>query len=220
MHPQSALHERARALASLESMAIDASASEAAGRDPLEPLLWGGAPDARVGFFGRDPGREEIRWGEPLIGPSGRLVREAVLSAVNGRPPADFEERRAAARHVFLCNRVPYKPLGNKGWPDAVVERFRPIMAEVLAEVWRGEHLITLGNEAFLWFGEPARAFWERADRYEASLTVDWPRRITLHPLPHPSPANARWHGKFPGMLAERLRGIGFGAVVAPAAGA
>lgn len=211
MNRISALEERARAEAATGSMAIDVPAYEAAGRDPLQPLVWGGNPRARIGFFGRDPGREEIRWMEPLIGPSGRLVREAVFEAVHGRPPTSFEELRGAAAHVFLANRVPYKPAGNKTWPAAVVERFRPLMAAVLAEVWRGEHLITLGTEAFLWFGDEVQAHWERPDRYEASIEVAWPRRLTLHPLPHPSPLNQRWHGRFPAMLAARLKALGLG---------
>lgn len=212
MRSKSALEHAAREAAIDEKLAIDLPTYEEAARDPLSPLLWGGEPEAPLAFFGRDPGREEIRYHEPLIGPSGRLVREAVFRAVHGRTPVDFEERRTAARHVFLCNRVPYKPDGNRVWSPRVVERFRPIMASVLAEVWTGEHVITLGTEAFLWFGAPAQAFWAREDRYEASLTVDWPRRLVLHPLPHPSPANAVWHKKFPSMLAKRLQAIGFGA--------
>ncbi len=217
MCSKSALEERGRALALEKDMAIDADTCRKVGRDPFQPLLWGGTPGSPLAFFGRDPGGEELRHGEPLIGPSGRLVRQAVFRAVHGRDPADADERRSAADHVFLCNRVPFKPAGNKTWAREVVERFRPLMAEVLHDVWRGEHLITLGNEAFFWFGEPALAFWEREDRYEASLVVDWPRRITLHPLPHPSPANARWHMKFPSMLDARLRAIGFGGARAEA---
>lgn len=190
-------------------MAIDAATYEAAGRDPLQPLLCGGASAARLAFFGRDPGRDEVRWMEPLIGASGRLVRDGVHQALFGRPTTSFEELRRVSESVFFSNTVPYKPVGNKPWPDAVVERFRPITAEVLARVWTGEHLITLGNVAFLWFGAPAEAHWAREDRYERPLVVEWPRRMTLHPLPHPSPANARWHAKFPAMLAARLAEIG-----------
>lgn len=209
MNPLPALHERARAEAGRSSLAIDEAAYTAAGRDPLEPLLWGGAPGASVGFFGRDPGRDEVRWMEPLIGASGRLVRDGVHSAMFGRPTASFDELRGVSRSVFFSNTVPYKPIGNKPWAEAVVERFRPFIAEVLADIWRGEHLVTLGNDAFLWFGEPALAHWEREDRYERPLEVRWPRRLVLHALPHPSPANARWHGRFPGMLAARLAEIG-----------
>ena len=37
-------------------------------------------------------------------------------------------------------------------------------------------------------------------------------RRIALHPLPHPSPLNATWYGRFPGLLAARLRALDDGA--------
>ena len=36
-------------------------------------------------------------------------------------------------------------------------------------------------------------------------------RRIALHPLPHPSPLNAAWYGRFPGLLAARLRALDAG---------
>ena len=190
-------------------MAIDVPAYEAAGRDPFTPLLGGGNPDAPIAFFGRDPGREEVRWLTPLIGAGGKLVREGVHARQGGGPDPDLETLRGIDRSVFFSNTVPYKPIGNKPWPAAVIERFRPIIAAVLADVWKGEHLITLGNVAFLWFGDEAEKYWERQDRYEASLTVTWPRRITLHPLPHPSPANAIWHGRFPAMLDARLAALG-----------
>lgn len=153
---------------------------------------------------------------EPLIGAAGRLVRGGVHVAITGEAPSGPEALRAVSAHVFFSNTVPYKPIGNKPWSPAIVERFRPITAAVLAEHWTGQHLITLGNDAFLWFGEAAAAFWERPDRYEASLTLDWPRRLTLHPLPHPSPANAVWHKKFPAMLAARLATLGMVAAAAP----
>lgn len=144
----------------------------------------------------------------PLIGAGGRLVRQGVHRALYGTEGPDFESLRALDEMVFFSNTVPYKPVGNKPWSTAVIERFRPIIAATLAEVWQGEHLITLGNDAFLWFGEEAERYWAREDRYEASLTVSWPRRITLHPLPHPSPANATWHKRFPAMLDARLASL------------
>src|SRR3546814_4048425 len=70
-------------------------------------------------------------------------------------------------------------------------------MAQVLADDWRGEHLIVLGREAFFWFGlnqdkavmRTLEAFWERDDRYESSIALSvagavGARRIMLHPLP------------------------------------
>ena len=79
--------------------------------------------------------------------------------------------------------------------------------------------LITLGREAFLWFGigqskaERARieAFWQRPDRFESAIAVtlaapEGPARtFDIHPLPHPSPLNATWYKRFPGLLAQRL---------------
>lgn len=211
MTKEDALRLRARAEAARGGMAIDLAAYEAAGRDPLEPLLGGGDARAAVGFFGRDPGRDEVRHHAPLIGAGGRLVRDGVHRALFGCTAPDFSALYEMNRHAFFSNTVPYKPVGNKPWSAAVIDRFRPIIAEFLAEVWQGEHLVTLGNDAFLWFGEAAEAWWDRPDRYEASLTVSWPRRITLHPLPHPSPANATWHQRFPAMLDARLAALGFG---------
>ena len=116
MNPLPALQLRARADAERHSLAIDAETYEAAGRDPLEPLLCGGAPQARLAFFGRDPGRDEVRWMEPLIGASGRLVRDGVHQALHGRPTASFEELRRVSESVFFSNTVPYKPVGNTAW--------------------------------------------------------------------------------------------------------
>lgn len=206
-----ALDDLARRAAASPPLAVDRAAYAAAGRDPLHPLLAGGRPSAPIAFFGRDPGRDEVRQMEPLVGAGGRLVRAAVCRALHGHAPDDDEGLGEASRHVFFSNTVPYKPIGNKPWPAEVIARFRPIIAAVLRDVWEGEHLITLGNVAFLWFGEAAEAHWERPDRYAASLTVDWPRRITLHPLPHPSPANAVWHKRFPAMLEARLLSLGLG---------
>lgn len=208
MNRTHALSEWARELATQGQIPVDAKAYQDAGRDLYTPLIATGPLDAAVGFFGRDPGRDEVRWLEPLIGAGGRLVRTGIYQATHGHPPADFDALRDASKLAFYSNTVPYKPIGNKPWPREVVAMFRPVIAEALL-LWQGEHLITLGNDAFLWFGDEAEAFWAREDRYERSLTVTWPRRLTLHPLPHPSPANAIWHQKFPSMLAHRLDALG-----------
>jgi uracil-DNA glycosylase len=96
----------------------------------------------------------------------------------------------------------------------------------LLAAHWQGQHVITLGTEAFEWFApyagrEAAGAFWDRADRYEAVLPCVLTAatlsgaRSTLHkslsimPLPHPSPLNQRWYKQFPSLLARRLEAVG-----------
>ncbi|GHB10674.1 uracil-DNA glycosylase family protein [Modicisalibacter luteus] len=193
------------------------------GKDPLEPIIGLGPADAPVGFFGRDPGRQEIKWGEPFIGSGGQKVRQGLYQAIHGEPMPDFEASREIGRHVFWANTVPYKPTGNKAWSMAAKKRFQPLMARVLIDHWQGRELITLGREAFLWFGinqpkevrQALESFWKREDRFEAShatlLTMEdgHEAEFRLAPLPHPSPLNQTWFKRFPGLLEARLEAMG-----------
>jgi len=185
-------------------MAIDRPAYEEAGLDPIEPVLLGsGSLAARLGIFGRDPGRTEIERREPFIGKGGQLIRTALEEAAGPD----------AGTRVFWANTVPYKPLGNKAWSVAVKRRFLPHVRRYLVDLWQGDQLITCGNVAFEWFGiadssvrPRLKEFWTREDRYESSITVELDGKpITLHPLPHPSPLNATWYPKFPALLRNRL---------------
>ncbi|MCI2262275.1 hypothetical protein [Xanthomonas indica] len=56
-------------------------------------------------------------------------------------------------------------------------------------------------------------AFWAREDRFQAQTEVELrsedgrrTRRVTLYPLPHPSPLNQAWYKRFPALLDARLR--------------
>jgi uracil-DNA glycosylase len=203
---------------------VDQPVYERANRDPNRPILCAGDLAAPVCFFGRDLGKDEIAAGEPLIGAGGRLVRAGVHAAWYGEPPLKSDRTVASAlRHALLTNTVPYKPPGNKAYAEAVKDRFRPFIAELLARQWQGARVVTLGNEAFHWFARFAAdpgdfdAFWARGDRYEAELACDlrlggestaMVKRVILCPLPHPSPLNARWYSKFPGLLAQRLSAV------------
>ncbi|NGY04977.1 uracil-DNA glycosylase family protein [Solimonas terrae] len=191
-------------------------------RDPLAPLVAHGNPDSPIGFFGRDPGRDEVQHQEPFIGAGGQLVRRALYQHRHGLPLPNFAASREIGLHYFWANTVPYKPVGNKAWSTKIKKRFQPLMMQVLLDAWSGEHLIVLGREAFFWFGlnrdkadmHALESFWERDDRYEASIDVSLndgrgrSRRVALHPLPHPSPLNATWYGRFPGLLAARLQAL------------
>jgi uracil-DNA glycosylase len=218
------LVEQAREVAAEGEMTIDRDVYASYGQDPLAPLLGGGSVAASVGVFGRDPGRHEIQWMEPLIGAGGQLVRAGVHRALHGCAPPDFEASRTVSTSVFFSNTVPYKPVGNKAWGMKVKRRFQPIIASYLVDHWVGHDLITLGNVAFQWFAldktreeaAPLRAFWERETRYEESVTVGLRSPVTgahkdlrLHPLPHPSPLNARWFSAFPALLDQRLDALG-----------
>lgn len=198
---------------------IDIAAYECCDKDPLEPIIGLGEPDLRVGFFGRDPGRNEVKHGIPFIGAGGQKVRATLYRHLYGSEMPDFESSVEVGRRFFWANTVPYKPIGNKAWSMRVKKRFQPLMAEVLLRNWRGRDLIVLGREAFFWFGihqPPAvRAalteFWARPDRYEAfvetplALADGTERTFRLCPLPHPSPLNATWYSRFPDLLAGRL---------------
>jgi len=214
----------ARREAGRGDMSIDVDAYERVERDPMVPLIGGGAETAPVGFFGRDPGRDEVKYMEPLIGAAGQMVRAGVHRAIHGCEPPDFAASKALASRVFFSNTVPYKPMGNKAWSMAVKRRFHSVIASYLVDHWQGRDLITLGNVAFHWFGidesrdERARlkSFFEAEGRYERSLEVEvrsplsgMARILTLHPLPHPSPLNATWYKKFPGLLDDRLSSLG-----------
>lgn len=175
------------------------------GRDPAQPLLGLGPPSARLCFVGRDPGEREIAQWRPFVGASGRQIR-ALL------PPGAEDE-------VFWINTVPYKPRGNKAWPAGVRRAFHAVLFPLLLRQWQGADVLTFGSEAFHWFGlaqpEALRrelaAFWARPDRFSSSLPLVFEgegqrRTLVLHPLPHPSPANAQWKLRFPQLLQSRLQ--------------
>ncbi|AGA30166.1 uracil-DNA glycosylase family protein [Singulisphaera acidiphila] len=203
-----------------EPFPIDTPIYEKAGKDPLQPILFAGSLTAPPCVFGRDLGKDEVAAGQPLIGAGGRLVRSGIYQARHGEPPPKSDRNlESVLSDVLLTNTVPYKPPGNKAYTTAVKERFRPFVAELLAVHWQGNHVITLGNEAFQWFlpyTNPSafEEFWNREDRYEAEIECDLTlpgknesihKALVLLPLPHPSPLNARWYKRFPELLAKRL---------------
>ncbi|WP_252106068.1 MULTISPECIES: uracil-DNA glycosylase family protein [unclassified Halomonas] len=210
--------ERFRALAA-EIDGIDLDVYARFERDPLEPIIGLGKANLRIGFFGRDPGREEVRYQAPFIGAGGQLVRKALYRHLYGDELPDFEASQAVGEHFFWINTVPYKPVGNKAWSMKVKRHFHDVMNEVLISRWDGQHLITLGREAFLWFGidrpkaerDRLEAFWKSDERFTNSIDVTLEdargesRTFTLHPLPHPSPLNQTWYTRFPGLLKKRL---------------
>lgn len=209
----------ARLASTLEG--IDVAAYRACGRDPLQPVIGLGPADAPLCIMGRDPGREEVRLAQPFVGGAGQLLRAGLHSHLHPGEPYGFESGLAAGAGMFWLNTVPYKPLGNKAWPKSVQLRFHPLVARVL-QGWRGHDVLTLGNEAFAWFAlhqsqavrERLNAFWATGEtRYEQGVEVTLQlagheRTLRLHPLPHPSPANAVWHRRFPALLQRRLAAL------------
>jgi len=188
-------------------------------RDPLAPIIGLGPQEATLAIFGRDPGRKEVEVGLPFVGAGGQKVRDALYRHRHGKSLPDFETSLTVGEELFWINTVPYKPQGNKAWSMAVKRRFQPLVAALLTRQWQGERIITLGREAFFWFGigqsravrEALEVFWARDDRFatthvtELALADGSVRRFVLAPLPHPSPLNQRWFKQFPELLARRL---------------
>jgi uracil-DNA glycosylase len=213
----SQLRARLRDAAAQGGMAIDLPAYQDAGRDPLDPVLLGsGSLTAPLGVFGRDPGRSEVAHNEPFIGAGGQLIRAALHRRLRGGDPPDFDAALDVGRAVFWGNTVPYKPVGNKPWPVRIQRRFAPVVCDLLVNLWSGHDLLVCGTRPFQWFGlaDPAlkpalEAFWAREDRYSASLAITLAGKpLRLHPLPHPSPANAAWFKKFPALIDARLEAM------------
>lgn len=192
-------------------------------RDPLAPIIGLGPSDAKLAIFGRDPGRKEVEIGLPFVGAGGQKAREALYRHWHGEPLPDFEASLAVGKALFWINTVPYKPQGNKAWSMAVKKRFQPLIAELLTDRWEGHRVITLGRDAFFWFGigqsravrEALDAFWADDSRFEAvhdtelSLPDGRTKRFSLAPLPHPSPLNQRWFKRFPELMDRRLATLG-----------
>ena len=205
---------------------IDLPAYQDLDRDWREPVIGQGNPASPLAFFGRDPGRDEVRYQQPFIGAAGQKVRAALYLHQYGSMMPDFAASEQIGAHYFWANTVPYKPLGNKAWSMAVKKRFQPLVADLLLHAWQGQDVITLGREAFFWFAinQPREvkgqleAFWQREDRFSNHVSVtlrgdrDSERTLRLHPLPHPSPLNATWYKRFPDLLLARLQAFGDGA--------
>lgn len=212
-----------QAAAQKEAFPLDRPVYEAAGLDPTVPILYAGNLASQLCIFARDLGKDEVSAQQPLYGAAGRLVRQGLYRAIFQQEPASPQDLQKVCAHVLLTNTVPYKPPGNKAYSTAVKQRFRPFLERLLVEHWQGDHIITLGNEAFAWFipygkkGE-LREFFLRGDRYTASIKVTLPatnhfshaqpKIVTLMPLPHPSPLNQKYYAQFPRLLAERLKNM------------
>jgi uracil-DNA glycosylase len=180
----------------------------AAGHDPARPILSAGSLTAPICCFGRELGREEVHAGQPLFGAGGRRLRRVVHESLIG--PVTKSERRfeAVLEHVFLTNMVPYRPVGNRAYNRATVDRFRPFVEQLLGAVWTGGQVVALGQTALLWFAPYAppgavKAMWsDRERRFDVNLDVAiGQRQLRLACIPHPSPLSP-----FKAEFADRLR--------------
>lgn len=214
---RSALRTTAEALAN-----IDTEVYQRWEKDPMEPIIGGGHPHARLCFFGRDPGKDEVRWSMPFIGAGGQKVRKGLYKHLYGTEMPHFQASMDVGQFAFWANTVPYKPVGNKAWSMAVQKQCHPQISDVLVHDWLGRDVITLGRNAFFWFGihqnkdirDQLKMFWGNDARFTEHIEVPLSapdgteKTLRIHPLPHPSPLNATWYSRFPALLDERLRSL------------
>jgi len=136
------------------------------------------------------------------------------------RPLPDFQTSLDIGKYAFWANTVPYKPAGNKAWSMATQKAAHPFISHILVHHWKGRDVITLGRNAFFWFGihrskterDRLKAHWADENRFERPLELEieapdgTSAPLRIHPLPHPSPLNATWYKRFPDLLKARLR--------------
>lgn len=205
---------------------IDISVYQSAKKEPTKPILYFGNLKSNICFFGRDLGRDEVFAGQPLIGAAGTLVRQGFYQAIYNETTTDKKKLESIKDRLILTNTVPYKPPENKAYSMKVKKRFRLYIEQLLVIYWQGKQIITLGTEAFKWFGyyrtkEEFDAFWARGDaRYESQLDLTLTaldsqgktheKQVTIYPLPHPSPLNQRYYYKFPKMFQNTLSKLEF----------
>lgn len=202
---------------------IDEPVYLAAGLNSTEPILYAGNLNSNLCIFARDLGKDEVYARQPLYGAAGKLVRKGLYRAIYGQEPDRDTDLQIVCDRVLLTNTVPYKPIGNKAYSEAVKKRFRPFIEQLLVLYWQGDKIITLGNEAFNWFAPygakgALKEFFEQSDRYTKSIQVTLgakdeegnlhQRLVTLMPLPHPSPLNQLYYAQFPQLLQQRLAEI------------
>ncbi len=207
-----------------ETFSIDKDVYQAAGRDPLSPILLAGSLESPLCFFARDLGKDEVHAGQPLYGAAGRLVRGGIHHFLHNTIASSNEDLQKAASCVLLTNTVPYKPIDNKAYPVKVKERFRPFLVKLLMEHWQGKCIISLGSEALQWFekydtSSQFKSFMKSEKRFTETFTLDLKattnkgievrKSVILAPLPHPSPLNQKYYTLFPQMLAKRLECFG-----------
>lgn len=205
----------------LQSIVRDHAQLDAEAHGPsLRPVLPRGPRGAAICFVGRDPGEKEAEAGLPFIGESGRRLRDGLLEAYSPGVEPSEQSRLEIGERFFWLSTVPFKPKGNKPWSQRVRRMCQPVLLKLLHEQWGGRDVVTFGTEAYFWFaiGQPRetrqklREFWGQGDtKYEHSIEVPLPglsRTVRLHPVPHPSPANAQWRARFPGLFRQRLSAL------------
>ncbi len=192
----------------------DLDAYAAANLEADTPILGLGPRDAAFAVLGRDPGREELIHRTGFIGASGRKIRDPLVSRWLGVSRPTVEDRLRVGERVYWVNTVPFKPIGNKAWPEPVRAACAPWVRTLLLHGTETADVLAFGQQAVQWFGEDAlqhlaggEAAWGAA--FTHTLTDGTSRRqVRVWSLPHPSPLNVRWAQAFPNLYQRVLDAV------------
>lgn len=178
---------------------------------PDVPVVFAGSLDVPICFLGRDLGKDEVRYQQPLIGAAGRAIRKTLHAHYCDDLPPDPPLFETAMQQVCITNTVPFKPVGNAPFSDRTREAFRPLVERFLTRHWTGTILIPLGTGALEWCTPYGGA---EVERLRGNPLPEWVsatghiaiagKSITLWPLPHPSPLS-QYSRLFPEWLRARL---------------
>ena len=192
----------------------DLDAYTAADLSPDTPVFGLGPRDAAFAVLGRDPGRDELIHRTGFIGASGRKLRDPLVARWLGNTHPTLDDRLRVGERVYWVNTVPFKPVGNKAWPESVRAACAPWVKAVLLHGTDAKDVLAFGQQAVQWFGEAATAHLARGDGAwgtsfphtlsDAAAT----RRVRVWAMPHPSPLNVRWARAFPDLYQRVLDAV------------
>jgi len=146
---------------------------------------------ARVMVVGQNPGRDEVKQGEPFVGASGKFFNEAIKNIIH------LERSSFYISNVLRC----FSP-GNRPPTSQELEACRPILDEEI-RILKPELVIALGRVAFERLTGMSGIM-----RHHGEVIVSPRYLIPVIPLLHPSPLNTNDAAKRE-MFHEGLRKVG-----------
>lgn len=98
-------------------------------------VIYDGVFPSQLFIVGRDLGKDEVVKHTPFIGKSGKLVRQTLkVSGIN-------------VNSIYITNIVPYKPAGNKVFPETVRKEFGRLV-NVQLKIGKPRYVIATGKES------------------------------------------------------------------------
>jgi DNA polymerase len=145
----------------------------------------------RIMVVGQNPGRDEVKQGEPFVGASGKFFNEAIKNIIH------LERSSFYISNVLRC----FSP-GNRPPTSQELEACRPILDEEI-RLLKPELVIALGRVAFERLTGMSGIM-----RHHGEVIVSPRYLIPVIPLLHPSPLNTNDTAKRE-MFHEGLRKVG-----------